>query len=503
MLAVGGGPRPAATAPGAPGAGVAVRHIPEWLGAEAASRLALGFDVLVPSSVPAPFAGEPAVNGSGGSYGLYWMMPGTPPTFLEVTGTVGGEIPAYSWYDRNVQLMQNASIQGYPAWHDLTPIYDLVYWQVGDVVYSVNSQGLTDVDSLAVANGLVTLVPSAPPAPVPEDTSDGVILDSEVDGNPDSDSGAAEEEPVEGGSDGGEADGQGPVAPVPNVEAAPAPVEAPAPADGPPAAGPSVTLGAPESVQAGEVAAIGVEGITGALLVADAGVFVATGDGRYAGVGGFAVEWLAPVVAGDLLVTFALVDPENGSTQATAQTLVLGEDDPAPTLASLAGPNDVVSGELVYVTLSGDGLLVVDASVGVWPEQSPNTLFDPDAAGDATLVGSLPAGGTATLVWRAPDVAVATRAMLYATDRSGETTATWELTVRPGDLRPNPTPQPIGAGGMASAARPPGAAVAWPPNASDVPDPGPDFSGGQAPYPTTDGTEGPRPDPNAPTPTAG
>ena len=117
--------------------------------------------------------------------------------------------------------------------------------------------------------------------------------------------------------------------------------------------------------------------------------------------------------------------------------------------------------------------------------QSPNTLFDPEAAGDATLV------------WRAPRVTVVTPTVLYATDRSGETTATWELTVRPGDLRPNPTPQPTGTGG------PTGDLALWPPDPADMPDPGPDFGGNPAPYPTTDGTEGPRPDPNAPTPTAG
>ena len=128
---------------------------------ETAATLDLGFDVLVPGYVPQPFAGEPAVTASEGFYSLYWVMPGTPPTFLQITGEVGGTIPDYSKHDRNVQLVENAEVQGNPAYHDLTPIYDLVYWQVGSVVYTVESHNLGDDDSLALANGLLLLAPGS------------------------------------------------------------------------------------------------------------------------------------------------------------------------------------------------------------------------------------------------------------------------------------------------------------------------------------------------------
>ena len=114
----------------------AANQLPDWLSPETAARLNVGIDVLIPSYVPAPFGGEPEVQSSDGYYSLYWLIPGAPPTYLRITGTAGGEIPAFSYYDRNIQLEQNDSVQGYPAWHDDTPIYDLVYWQVGNVVYT-------------------------------------------------------------------------------------------------------------------------------------------------------------------------------------------------------------------------------------------------------------------------------------------------------------------------------------------------------------------------------
>ena len=109
-------------------------------------------------AVPEPFGGEPEVQASDGYYSLYWLIPGAPPTYLRITGTAGGEIPAYSYYDRNVQLEQNDSVMGYPAWHDDTPIYDLVYWQVGNVVYTVESHNLVSDTTMGIANSLMSLV---------------------------------------------------------------------------------------------------------------------------------------------------------------------------------------------------------------------------------------------------------------------------------------------------------------------------------------------------------
>jgi hypothetical protein len=226
----------------------AAAQMPDWLSAETAARLDLGFTVLVPPWVPAPFAGEPAVSAGGGAYTLYWVIPGTPPTFLEITGTVGGEIPAFSWYDRNVQLVQNASVQGYPAWHDLTPIYDLVYWRAGDVVYTVNSRGLLDTDTLSLANALVALEPPAPPPPEPDPAPPPPEPEPEAEPEaapePAPDDGA---EPAEAGTDGG---GEAPLEPEPASEPEPEPQSEPAPATEPepapaPRAAPPVTIVAP------------------------------------------------------------------------------------------------------------------------------------------------------------------------------------------------------------------------------------------------------------------
>jgi hypothetical protein len=205
----------------------AAAQAPDWLSAETAARLDLGFTVLVPPWVPAPFAGEPAVSAGGGAYTLYWVIPGTPPTFLEITGTVGGEIPAFSWYDRNVQLVQNASVQGYPAWHDLTPIYDLVYWRAGDVVYTVNSQGLLDTDSLSLANALVALEPPAPPPPAAEPAPPPPEPEPEPAPAPAPEDGA---EPAEPGTDGG---GEAPLEPEPASEPEAEPQSEPEPASEP------------------------------------------------------------------------------------------------------------------------------------------------------------------------------------------------------------------------------------------------------------------------------
>ncbi len=384
-----GGYHSAAAITAAPGP-VAVpggmRAAPDWMSADTATRLDLGFDVLVPGWVPAPFSDEPRVAASAGYYSLYWMLPGGPPTYLEITGTVGGTIPDFSWYDRNNQLVQNADVQGYPAYHDLTPAYDLVYWQVGDVVYSVNSQNLAETDSLSLANALEVLTP--PVDPGGEDPGD---IDSGGDGDVIDD----------GGGDGGEGSGDGDEAPV----------EVPSP-----------SLGVPETVEAGAIVSVAVEGVSGALLRADAGVFVETGESTYAGAGGFSIEWRAPETTEDLTVTFVVVDPDSGEWLASASTLVLGVPvAPEPISASLDCPAVANGGDLAGITLYGSGNLVIDVTHGSWPIQSPNTLFDAEADGGGTLVGFLPEGGTASLAWQVPEVTAPVTAYVYATDVNGET----------------------------------------------------------------------------------
>jgi len=137
----------------------------DYLGADA-SRLDLDFQVLVPTFVPAPF-GIPSVSAGSGSYSLYWMVEGGPPTFLYVTGEAGGSLPAGSPYDFNNELSVNARVQGFEAIHDVTPDYDAVWWIANGVLYSVESMNMTGSDTMSLANGLIPL--AAPP--VTDETS--------------------------------------------------------------------------------------------------------------------------------------------------------------------------------------------------------------------------------------------------------------------------------------------------------------------------------------------
>lgn len=154
----------------------------DWMGSEAAAQLDLGFTVLVPSNVPSPFGGEPAIDAGGGYYSLYWIVSGGVPTFLQITGEVGGSLPAGSPYDLNIELSINASVQGYDAIHDVTPAYDAVWWIADGVTYKVESLNMQGADSLGLANSLIGFippesapveVPTEPPhvIPNPEDTS--------------------------------------------------------------------------------------------------------------------------------------------------------------------------------------------------------------------------------------------------------------------------------------------------------------------------------------------
>ncbi len=136
---------------------LAVAQNVDWMSAEQAAQLDLGFTVLVPSWVPAPFGGSPSIQASGGYYSLYWMNGGGAPTFLQITGEVGGSLPAGSPADLNNQLFINASVQGYDAIHDVTSIYDNVWWIAGGVLYTVSSNNMTGTDSLSLANSLIGL----------------------------------------------------------------------------------------------------------------------------------------------------------------------------------------------------------------------------------------------------------------------------------------------------------------------------------------------------------
>lgn len=142
----------------------------EWLSDDSVSYLSSsGVPVMVPSWVPGPVAGStPEIYAGGGSYSIYFYFSGT--TFLYITGVAGGGFPGGSEANLNVELSVNASVQGYPAIHDVgipegsdTPIYDKVMWIADGVFYTISGNGL-DTDSLTLANSAIALYADAPVA---------------------------------------------------------------------------------------------------------------------------------------------------------------------------------------------------------------------------------------------------------------------------------------------------------------------------------------------------
>lgn len=169
----------------------------DWMSADQAAALDLTFPVMVPGSVPAPFSGSPSISGGGGYYSLYWVNYGGPPTFLQITGDVGGSLPAGSPADLNEQLSINASVQGSDAIHDMTSIYDNVWWISGDVLYTVSSNNMTGTDSLSLANSLIALqapVAEEPEPPAEEPASEPAEEEEPQAAEPESDPGASVEE---------------------------------------------------------------------------------------------------------------------------------------------------------------------------------------------------------------------------------------------------------------------------------------------------------------------
>ncbi len=322
----------------------------DWIGSETAARLAVGIDVLVPSAVPAPFDGDPEVQASDGYYSLYWLIPGAPPTYLRVTGTAGGEIPAFSYYDRNVQLEQNDAVMGYPAWHDITPIYDLVYWQVGNVVYTVESHNMTGDTTMGIANSLMSL-------PVPGAGGESIDQEPASEGSPTSDGVAVS------------------------------------------------AIGVPATVASGEIASIGIQGSGEIYLVASEGYFLASGDTGIAVAAGSAVDWQAPYTDGDIAITFGAYKLSDDSKLAEASITVHGvaAKAAADIPADIQCPANASASMEARVALSGSGGVSVTSSSGYWPVETPNTDFQPDMDGSGTIGGGLGAGSTVTLIWMAPD----------------------------------------------------------------------------------------------------
>jgi hypothetical protein len=310
---------------------------PGWMTQDILDRLTVvGASVLAPSYLPSAVPFLPSVDAYSGYYSFYWLVPGSPPTFLHVTGTVGGGIPAYSKYDRNVQLVQNATVLGYPAWQDLTPIYDLVYFQIGSVVYSVESNNIGE-GSLAIANALTFVdVPVYVPEPEPQT-------------------------PVDTGG--------GSTSETPPVDASQPDVADVVAAD------PAIIL--PESVISEETIVVGVQDVVWANLEASAGTFTLTGDASIDGVEPSSFEWKAPRTQNGRTVRFTLTDPTSGDVLVTETIDVTPiPDELIPVSAEAFNcPTSIPMGTLAGIEIDGSGRLQLDASDGLFPNIGPNQTF--------------------------------------------------------------------------------------------------------------------------------
>jgi hypothetical protein len=312
----------------------------------------VGAPVLAPSYIPGAVSFLPSVDAYPGYYSFYWLVPGSPPTYLQVTGTVGGSIPAYSKYDRNVQLTQNATVLGYPAYHDLTPIYDLVYFEIDGVVYSVESNNIGD-SSLGIAESLTYVdVPVYEPE-VPTEVPTEVTVDESVDTG-------------------------GPVTEEPATEAE---TEVPTESESAESEDESVSsepvIIAPESAFSEETIVISIDGVTAGNLTASGGEFTLTEDTTIDGAAPGSFEWIAPRTINGRTVRFRLIDPATGEELANATTQV----DPTPdesipvTADALNCPTQIAMGSMAGIEIDGTGQLMIDASDGLFPEVGPNVTF--------------------------------------------------------------------------------------------------------------------------------
>jgi hypothetical protein len=268
----------------------------DYLSGDQAAQLDLGFGVLVPSWVPAPFGGSPAVQASGGYYSLYWKNGGGAPTFLQITGEVGGALPAGSPADLNNQLFINASVQGYDAIHDVTSIYDNVWWVAGGVLYTVSSNNMTGADSLSLANSLIALDPPAAVDPTEVATEEPTEV--------------ATEEPTEVATE------------TPTEVATEAPTQAatePAASD----AGPTGSIENAGTIGSGEVGTLQVSPSDVGTLRTTDGYFVDSGQTFITDLTGGGVSWQAPSVDVETEVQFTLLDAVTGNVTATSSITVV------------------------------------------------------------------------------------------------------------------------------------------------------------------------------------
>jgi len=358
MLAMGTSPAGTAAPASPAGSGVLRAQNVGWLSAESVAEFAsVEFTVLVPTAVPGPFGGEPAIDASGGAYSLYWMIPGGAPTFLHMEGIAGGALPAGSPNDLNIPLEINASVGGNAAIHDVTDIYDNVWWQAGGVLYSISSRN-SSTDSLGLANALIPLVVPDEEGPDdgPEPPGEGPVVDPEP------------EEPVE--------------QPVQEEPVDEEPVDEELIEE--PATALDASLLLPEVVGSGETTTVAADGIESASLVAEDGVFPETGTATYDGMRSWDVFWQAPTVSVDTTVSFTLIEPIEGTVLASGQLIVVASQPASETTEETT--EEAVTEPAVEAS--------TEESVAAEPEDAEPSAPVVTEEGSTEVAGDVPTDGT-------------------------------------------------------------------------------------------------------------
>lgn len=377
--------------------------------------------VLVPSYIPGAFGSLPSISASDGYYQLYWLIPGTPATYLLITGTVGGSIPAYSEYDRNVQLTQNDSVLGTPAYHDLTPIYDRIYFAIGGVVYMVDSNNIGDSSS-GIANSMSYV--DVPQTPV-DNGSGGTDTGGGNTGSSGGDTGSS-------GGNTSTGAGSTPADTSSGAQTGTATTTTTSPV----AAAPSIS--APETVSSDDVVQITIDGVVSANLKASSGKFELTGKTTVDGAEPSSFNWTAPWTDKGRTVTFTLTDPGTGEVLATASTRVEPiPDDQIPVVAdTLSCPAQIQMGSLGGIAVKGSGQLILDASDGVFPDVGPNPAFAAEIDGSDVLTGVIRRERTVWIFWEPVDSEEAYTAYLFLQDYAGNTLLECGIDVVPADPLP-------------------------------------------------------------------
>ncbi len=313
----------------------------DWLAADLVDKLATAdITVFAPTYIPDPFASQPSVDAGPGYYSLYWVVPGAPPTYLRFSGEAGGAVPEFSYYDRRTQLQQNATVLGVPAWHDLTPIYDIVYFVIDDVLYTIESRNLSVDTSLSLADNLVALpaddAPAFTPTPVQNDGTDIAVPTPTINPLAIYDSGNS-----------------------------------------------AATIAAPATVGSGKIVTITVDNITSADLVSDSGQWLESGDEVYAYVGPGVYEWKAPPAETPASVMISIIEPATGEViTSTTVTIIPPRPEDVPVMIeTLACPERMPSGSMITLRGYGSGQLRFRTTDGIFPAAGANWHFAGESAG--------------------------------------------------------------------------------------------------------------------------